>query len=78
VLRGAGSDVKQVIPAPKQNPMDITRDDKTELGGQPDAPTALPQCIHRMGGWVGPRAGQDTVVAKRKISTPPANRTAIF
>jgi hypothetical protein len=44
-----------------------------EVSSQFHALAALPQerapCTHRIGGWVGPRAGMDTV-PKRKIPNP--------
>jgi hypothetical protein len=35
---------------------------KVEVSGHLHAPAALPPGTHRIGGWVGPRAGLDTVV----------------
>jgi len=37
-----------------------------QVSGQLDAPATLPPGTHRIGGWVGLRAGLDAVV-KRKI-----------
>jgi hypothetical protein len=48
-----------------------------EVSGQLHAPAALPSRerapgIHRIGGWVGPRAVLNIAVVKRKIEKTPA------
>jgi len=51
-----------------------------KLSDQFHAPDVSPQRLdtHWIGNWVGPRAGFNTAVAKRKIPVPTGNRNPVF